>query len=127
MSRDHTPSPWFVSADGYTIRVKPDCAFDIAAVVDDGHIDTDEATANAHRIAAAVNATADFTLDGLEQIVAQGKTLELALAATMIVRAEENLERAERHDAELTERVRAVTPVDAVPGLLANPLVPGAK
>jgi hypothetical protein len=89
MSDEYTPPPWTVSADGFEIRAKlhdcpMDCSSAIAEMIDK-HIDADEAMGNARRIAAAVNATKDFAIDGLEQIAERGLGLELALQASLLL------------------------------------------
>ena len=110
MTGEYTAPPWFVSADGFEIRAKVhDCPLPCSAVIAemiDKQIDSDEAMENARRIIAAVNATRDFTLAGLEEIAAKGLTLELGLVASLLV---ENGRAGERAQAKaLIERLTPV-------------------
>jgi hypothetical protein len=91
VSADWTPAPWFLDGDSFGILArKPGFAARYVAEAFENvdNIFEVEAQANARRIVAAINATKDFTTEGLEEIAQKGLTLQLAMRATWMMQSE---------------------------------------
>jgi len=86
-ARDWTPAPWTFSSHATGVHIGSDAVQH--TLIDTSYPGPSKLSrADARRIVAAINATADFTTEGLEEIAAKGLTLQLALRATWMAESE---------------------------------------